>query len=37
LKETSPDIHTSNKCSKFQSNPTIFGLCRLPQSFLWAL
>jgi len=31
--ENSPDIHPRNKCTKFQPNPTIFGLCRLPPSF----
>jgi len=27
------DINSRNKCTKFQPNPTIFGLCRLPQNF----
>ena len=33
MKEKPSDIHPRNKCAKFQSNPTIFGLCRLPQRF----
>jgi len=32
-KKTPPNIHPRNKCAKFQSNPTIFGLSRLPCKF----
>ena len=28
-----PGIHLRNKCTKFQPNPTIFEVYRLPQSF----
>jgi len=34
MKKTPPDIHPRNKCTKFQPNSTIFGLSRLPQSFM---
>ena len=33
MKKTPPDIHLRNKCAKFQPNPTIFEVYRLPQSF----
>jgi len=32
-KKTAPGLYLRNKCTKFQPNPTILGLCRLPQSF----
>uniref|UniRef100_A0A7M5V7R9 Uncharacterized protein n=1 Tax=Clytia hemisphaerica TaxID=252671 RepID=A0A7M5V7R9_9CNID len=33
LEKTPPDIHLRNECAKFQPNPTIFEVSRLPQSF----
>ena len=33
MKKPAPGIHPRNKCTKFQPNPTIFRLSRLPQSF----
>ena len=32
--KTIPDIYPRNKCAKFQPNPTIFEVSRLPQS-IW--
>ena len=31
--KNTPDIHPRKKCTKFQPNPTIFEVSRLPQSF----
>jgi len=28
-----PELNERNKCTKFQPNPTIFGLSRLPRKF----
>jgi len=33
IKKTLPGIYPRNKCTKFQKNPTIFGLSTLPQRF----
>ena len=33
MKKIPPDIHPRTKCAKFQPNPTIFEVSRLPQSF----
>ena len=33
MKKTPPGIRPRNKCAKFQPNPTIFEVSRLPQSF----
>ena len=33
MKKPPLDIHPRNKCARFQSNPTIFEVSRLPQRF----
>ena len=34
MKKIPPDIHPWNKCAKFQPNPTIFEVSRLPPNYL---